>query len=135
MTLRRTRSQLKTTAYHEAGHAVIGRVLTLPCKHATIKPNYDKAGAGYTITPDPYACLYEWERRGHMRGGGLDTVFHARIMTYMAGAEVETVLLGSRAEGDGDDRYQIALMAEQLDVDWDRLEPRLRAMTRKKAQG
>ena len=29
------------------------------------------------------------------------------------------VLLGSRAEGDGDDRYQIALMAEQLDVDSD----------------
>lgn len=124
------RRQLKTTAYHEAGHAVIGRVLKLPLEDATIKPNYDEAEAGHSIIPDPYACLLEWQWGGHMPGGGLDTVFHARIMAYMAGAEVEMVLLGSRAEGDGDDRYQIALMAEQLDVDWDRLEPRLRAMTR-----
>src|SRR5262249_51413880 len=39
---------------------------------------------------------------------------------------------GSGGVGDGDDRYQIALMAEELhrDTDWERLEPRLRAMTR-----
>ena len=28
----------RTTAYHEAGHAVIARVLTLPCGPATIWP-------------------------------------------------------------------------------------------------
>ena len=34
--MKKTRTQLKATAYHEAGHAVIGRVLTL---RATIKPD------------------------------------------------------------------------------------------------
>jgi hypothetical protein len=53
-------------------------------------------------------------------------------MTYMAGAEAEKVLLGSGGDGDGDDRKQIGLMAEELhrDTNWDKLEPRLRAMTR-----
>jgi hypothetical protein len=31
----------KRVAYHEAGHAVIGRVLALPCGSATIVPDYD----------------------------------------------------------------------------------------------
>jgi ATP-dependent Zn protease len=127
---RRTRKQLKQTAYHEAGHAVIGRVLTLHCGGATIRPNYTKAEAGHTITHGPYDCLHEWEKRGHVRDSR-DAVYHARIMAYMAGAEAEKLLLGSGV-GDGDDRYQIALMAEELhrDTNWDRLEPRLRAMTR-----
>ena len=63
---------------------MIGRVLKLPLEDATIKPNYDEAEAGHSIIPDPYACLLEWQRRGHMPGGGLDTVFHKRIMAYMA---------------------------------------------------
>ena len=44
-----------TTAYHEAGHAVTGRVLSLPCGYATIRPDYAKAIAGHVITPEPYA--------------------------------------------------------------------------------
>jgi hypothetical protein len=35
-----TPAQLRSTAYHEAGHAVIGRVLALVCGSATIKPDY-----------------------------------------------------------------------------------------------
>ena len=34
------------TAYHEAGHATIGRVLTLPCGQATIEPNVKEMTAG-----------------------------------------------------------------------------------------
>ena len=49
-----TAKQRKTTAYHEAGHAVTGRVLTLPCGYATIRPDYAKAIAGHVIT-EPYA--------------------------------------------------------------------------------
>jgi hypothetical protein len=50
----------------------------------------------------------------------------------MAGAEAEREILGRCRGGDGDDRYQIALMAEELSrgTDWTKLEPRLRAMTR-----
>jgi hypothetical protein len=50
----------------------------------------------------------------------------------MAGAEAELELLGRPAIGDGDDRYQIELMAERLccSPPWEKLEPRLRAMNR-----
>jgi len=122
--------RLRVTAIHEAGHAVIGRVQTLHCGHATIRPNYREAVAGYAVTHGPWACLLEWEKRGHVRGHP-DAVHHARIMTLMAGAEAERVLLRRNAIGDGDDRKQIALMAEELhhDIYWDRLEPRLRART------
>ena len=110
-----TAKQRKTTAYHEAGHAVTGRVLTLPCGYATIRPDYAKAIAGHVITPEPYACLSEWERRGKVRDNG-NAVWYARIITYMAGAEAEKELLDSTVIGDGDDRDQIALMAEELPV-------------------
>lgn len=121
------------TSYHEAGHAVIARVLTLPSGHATIKPDYIERTRGVSITFNPHLCLREWEKRGKVRGN-LDVVWHARIMTYMAGAEAEAVLLSRTATGDGDDRLQIGLMAEELscsvDYFWERIEPRLRAMTR-----
>jgi hypothetical protein len=53
-------SRKKQIAYHEAAHAVIGRVLTLPCGRATIKPDHDSAG--HSFCPDPYFCIYEWEK-------------------------------------------------------------------------
>jgi ATP-dependent Zn protease len=122
--------QRKRTAYHEAGHAVIARVLTLACGRATINPDFAEGTAGHAITEDPHECIYQWKKRGKVREP--DVVWHARIMVYMAGAEAEMELLGANALGDGDDRYQIALMAENLSrtANWDRLEPRLRAMTR-----
>jgi hypothetical protein len=120
----------RVTAIHEAGHAVIGRVLTLPCGSATIKVDHDEGSAGHNITVDPYFCIYEWQRRGKVRTD--DAVWHARIISYMAGAEAEREILGRCRGGDGDDRYQIALMAEELSrgTDWTKREPRLRAMTR-----
>jgi hypothetical protein len=120
------------TAYHEASHAVIGRVLTLYCAGATIRPDYVAREAGHAICHDPLACLHQWDIRGKVRDNA-DAVWHARIITYMAGVEGEMALLGSTNGGDGDDRYQIEMMAEQLSncKDWNnKLEPRLRAMTR-----
>ena len=101
----------KATAYHEAGHAVIARVLTLASGRASIRPNFIKGTAGFHITHEPYTCMSAWEKRGKVRQS--DAVFHARIVTYMAGAETELELLGRQAIGDGDDRLQIALMAER----------------------
>jgi hypothetical protein len=121
-----------STAYHEAGHAVIGRVLTLPCGHATIKPDYSTATAGVSICLRPSACMSEWERRGKVRDS--HSAWTARIMHSMAGAEAEIELLGTPGKGDEDDRHQIALMMEEAhapaDGDWDKYEARLRAMTR-----
>jgi hypothetical protein len=34
-------NDFRRTATHEAGHALIGRVLTLLCGGATIRPNHD----------------------------------------------------------------------------------------------
>jgi hypothetical protein len=119
------------TACHEASHAVIGRVLTLYCEGATIKPDYVAREAGHAICHDPWDCLHEWDIRGKVRDND-DAVWHARIIAYMAGVEGEMALLGSANGGDGDDRYQIEKMAEQLSncKDWNKLEPRLRAMAR-----
>jgi hypothetical protein len=54
------------TAYHEAGHAVIARVLTLAPERASIRPNYRKGRDGHCIIRDPYAAFpREWLKRGH----------------------------------------------------------------------
>src|SRR2546430_15746429 len=60
---RRSSAQRKATAYHEASHAVIGRVLTCVCGGAKIKTS--KRGRGKGITPPPDT---KGERRGKKRG-------------------------------------------------------------------
>jgi hypothetical protein len=125
-------SSKRRTAYHEAAHAVIARVLTLPCGHATIRPDADSAG--HSIALDPFECLHEWERRGKVRD--TEAVWHARIIAFMAGVEAEKELLAvpDHSEfGDGNDRIQMARMAGELhrEAKWEKLEPRLRAMTRR----
>lgn len=127
----RSKARQKAIAYHEAGHAVVGRVLTLVCGPATIKPDHNSAA--HSICADPYACEYEWERQGRVRGDR--AVWHARIITFMAGAEAEAVLLGRTPQGDGHDQREIWLMLEaaynfDADEDWERVEARLRALTR-----
>jgi hypothetical protein len=120
------------TAVHEASHAVIGRVLTHPCGGATIVRDHVAGEAGHAIAADPWVCTYQWEMRGKVRGSG-SAVWHSRIISFMAGAEGELLLLGATRGGDGDDRYQIDLMANELDLepaDWIRREARLRAITR-----
>ena len=45
------------TAIHEAGHAVIARVLTLSCGDVSI--NADGHSAGRTLVHDPDTCIEE----------------------------------------------------------------------------
>jgi ATP-dependent Zn protease len=122
------------TAYHEAGHAVIGRVLTLLSGGATIEPDYEAESAGCAITENPHACERAWEKRGKVRYS-LDVALHAQIITSMAGAEAEIVLLGQTDGGAGHDRLKIGIMAQNLSIPlehfWERTEPRLRAFTRR----
>jgi hypothetical protein len=98
----------KRTAIHEAGHAVIGRVVGMACDYATIESDHDSSG--HSITADPYETSAQWERAGKYRGA--ESVLRGRIMTFQAGAEAEIEVFGSCPGGDGDDQYQITLMAE-----------------------
>jgi hypothetical protein len=98
------------TAIHEAGHAVIGRVLGMRCGSATIVPDHDSAG--HAITFDPWAIAHAWETVGKHRG--MTSIWRGRIMSFQAGAEAEAEIAGVVPAGDGDDRYQIELMLEQF---------------------
>lgn len=125
----------EATAVHEAAHAVIGRVLGMTCGHATVLQDEDSAG--HAVTADPWVICGHWEERGKYRDPS--SVFRGRIMTFMAGVEAEREFYGSDSGGDGDDRFQIAMMAEHANVprvsnDWDsdvdRYLDRLRSRTR-----
>ncbi|TXN41553.1 hypothetical protein FV232_04700 [Methylobacterium sp. WL30] len=126
------------TAIYEDGHAVIGRVLTMACGWATIKADDDSAG--HSITADPSLILFEWDRRGKWRGTaskGMRSVFVGRILTFMAGTEAETAILGSSQGGDAEDRCQITLMLYEIEPEKqheareDRLRRAARALVRR----
>jgi ATP-dependent Zn protease len=117
---------MNSTAVHEAGHAVIGRVLGMVCGHATIVPDDDSLG--HSIAADPWMIAHAWEQRGKYRD--MSSVFRGRILGFMAGAEAEAEILHRTAIGDGDDRYQIGLMLYELSADESR-PPAIGAPTRR----
>src|SRR5664279_3507967 len=99
-------------AIHEAGHAVIRRVLNMVCGDVTIVQDDDSAG--YAICSDQWEIYKEWQLQGRFRGDG-DTesvILRGRIITFMAGAEAEAVIIGNCRGGDDDDRYQVWQMLE-----------------------
>jgi len=84
----------------------------MTCGGATIVPDEDSDG--HHIVADPWAIAWHWEQRGKFREPA--SVFRGRIMTFMAGAEAEFEVLGACAGGDGDDRLQVAMMAEEIRI-------------------
>jgi hypothetical protein len=123
------------TAYHEAGHAVIGRVLTLACGSATIVANEEEGEAGHSVIIDPYVIWEDtWPRRGKYRQ--FDSVLIGRILMDMAGAEAEIEFTGFCAGGNEYDRQEIRHAADNLSRsvlhgwEWDRIERRMRTITR-----
>jgi ATP-dependent Zn protease len=119
------------TAIHEAGHAVIGRMLGMVCGQVTIIPNLSEETAGVAITHDQWVTFGAWEKRDKYRD--VSSVVRGRIMTLMAGAEAEVVCIGRCRGGDTDDRFQVALMMEEIRIPNDdivRYARRLRAKTR-----
>jgi ATP-dependent Zn protease len=119
------------TAYHEAGHAVIGHVLGLGCGSVTIVP--DAVGEGCTTTKSPLATLDAWDARGRCRYNGRDlkSVYRAYIMGVMAGREAAELCCGPGGDfiGDGDDIQQIeTLIHRTYDLDresWPSPSPRV----------
>jgi hypothetical protein len=122
--------RLKETAYHEAGHAVIGRVLRLTCGGVTIDPDDDSAG--HAIIGDPWMTVQHWEDREHFRDPA--SAFRGTIMARMAGREAGLEILGSQGD-EGcyhDDEVEIARLLEDAEPwgDTDRFKTRLRGKTR-----
>jgi ATP-dependent Zn protease len=104
------------TAIHEAGHAVIHRVLGMVCGEATVIPDDEEMTAGVAVVKDVWTIYSAWEERGKFRRHQYRSIMLGRIMGYMAGAEAEIIAFGSDHGGDGDDFLQIALMANAADV-------------------
>jgi hypothetical protein len=94
------------TAIHEAGHAVIGRVLGLPCGRVTIESDEDSAG--HAISKDCLQVVAHWEKIG-CDHRCMDTVLRARILTFLAGRIAEEECLGEY-----DDRGQINCTLDDL---------------------
>jgi ATP-dependent Zn protease len=128
-----TRARNRRIAIHEAGHAVIGRALGLPCGRATIKPDYDDGSAGHGIIHSPDEIQRLWWKFEDIAHRTEAAAFRARILAYMAGCEAEKMCLGRSRVGDADDRRQINLMFDSLlprDADIVRIAQRMRATTR-----
>lgn len=126
------------TAIHEAGHAVIGRVLGMLCGGATIVRSPEEGEAGHAITEDPYGTLDYWGATlRKYRADEMRSIICGRIITVMAGAEAEAEILGKCRGGDGNDRRQITQMTEthyfpiERLEEWSRWEPRMRRQTRR----
>jgi hypothetical protein len=140
----RSAAALRRTAIHEAGHAVIGRVLDLDCGPVSVEPDEDSTG--HAVTADPWQTAARWDRefferaerdpRLFLQGRGPrqyeDAVF-ARALMLMAGAEAEIEFLGRCAPGDDDDRKWIVDCIREIERadDWDRYEARLRRQCRR----
>jgi ATP-dependent Zn protease len=131
---RRTAEQLCHTAIHEAGHAVIQRVIGMICGEVSIVPNYKTMEGGYSTVAGPYVVLDAWERRGKLRGEQWRSIMRGRIMGYMAGREAEIIAFGNHGGADGDDLLQITLMADDANIseaDLERLRPKARGLLRR----
>ncbi len=95
MTGRKPRSarRLNATAVHEAGHAVIGRVLGMELGEVTIEADHDSSG--HAIFGDPCDTWEAWQKRGRYRS--VSTVLVGRIIASLAGALAEIEVIGSTA--------------------------------------
>ena len=87
--------QLRSTAYHEAGHAVVGRMLGLRCGRIELFRRGDVMGQAFIEDP-----LRRWERGD----GPRRKLAEAFCVTLYAGAEAEGVFAPIEYAGDAQDR-------------------------------
>lgn len=116
------------TAIHEAGHAVISRVLGLPCGEVTIESDDDQE-LGYAAVDDPGR---DWQRGD----GPRRPLIEASCVGLYAGAEAERIIVGNTVAGDGPDCSKATSLISIVGVRgavfvgddvWERYEARLRS--------
>jgi ATP-dependent Zn protease len=114
--MKRSREQMRRAAIHEAGHAVIGRVLKQVCGKASIRLSRTENESGHAMIEDVNATLAHWQDDLDRWRGRDSTisVMRGRIMAYMAGRVAEEEFLGRCDGGDGDDQRLIDLMLDSL---------------------
>src|SRR6478672_11015359 len=113
------------TAVHEAGHAVIGRILGLPCGTVTIEPSDDQE-LGHADVDDPGRV---WQRGD----GPRRPLIEKSCVCLYAGREAERIIAGSAEVGDGPDCRKATSLISIIGVRgaafvsddvWDRYEAR-----------
>lgn len=118
------------TAFHEAGHAVIGRKLGLACGEATIIADDESLGGAIVGNP-----LRTWERGDGSRRALVD----AFCITLFAGAEAERLFSQETHCGDEEDRERITGILKEVGISgasyvgddiWERYETRLQRQAR-----
>ena len=106
--------QIKTTAYHEAGHLVAGYVLGLEYHGATIKPGEGYAGAAYI--PLINKMRYDPD-------GDEEDYLYWHVLVYYAGPKAVELLNGSPLPPDdpnldlgryGSDRFHVGTIVQSL---------------------
>jgi ATP-dependent Zn protease len=125
----KSRSKRYTTAVHEAGHVVIGRVLDLPCGSATIVPDRKRGTLGSAEVDTSEDAWFRWIDRGKERP--LYVLLRATIIVDMAGWEAEKELLGATSDGyAGDNESALFASMEMSDVASDPEQKKLRQLRR-----
>jgi hypothetical protein len=134
--------RLKNLAHHEAGHAVVGRVLGLRGGAATIVANHIRQSYGGAESGHQETVEY-WRRP--VSEGGTGKLLRsplcacrARVLMSMAGREAELECLGTIRGNYGGDRVDRADIDELMPTlypgaspaEWSRRQVRLRRMTR-----
>jgi ATP-dependent Zn protease len=107
------------TAYHEAGHAVVARVLGIPVTVAMIKT--DAQSLGHVVFGESAWQMHQ--RLGKAGGAAKDrafresTAWRTHIMAIMAGREAEIAVLGFHHDDKSDrqDKRDVNRLAKWLD--------------------
>ncbi len=123
----------RAIATHEAGHAVIARVLTVPSGSVSIIKNEYSLGRSTSLYNDD-KLVERWELCGKPRGISGPTRYgaaiHTLILTTMAGVEAEKIILGGTIAGSNEvDDDMIMHWAFELTppgsgADWPKIETR-----------
>jgi hypothetical protein len=101
-----------STAVHEAGHAVIGRVLRLGCGQASVVEDEADNSAGHSVIAEPGQTISRWEAQGKFRE--VKSALLGRAIALAAGRISEEVILGGCSGGDSYDVREIARIFDDL---------------------